>query len=270
MLKKISLTTIKFLCLFLGLTRAINYAHSKSQNQDSLPTPIFQNQLKYKLDYKALENGNFQYFYSLLKQVDNNFKNLYNENCLSNTSEIVETFLPLDTKKLWNAEDGNYLAVLKLNYILPTNIKNITEEKINNQIYLQQTMPQNKVIKNDDHYFISGTLLTPDFKLYLKFLASQSPVLKTFKSVDIQKIENGTMKVSFQHQDNFGRVMFFQTAKMASAVNIYEEYNQNETIVTAYIIGNIINVPTHQMIRESMIENMQYMVRGSRMATQNF
>jgi hypothetical protein len=241
-----------------------------AKSDDQLPVPMLQKELQYDLDLAALKRGDFQYFYSLLKQDHHNFENLYRDICDTQTDEIVETFLPLDTKKMWNSKEENYLAVAKLNYILPTSIEKISEERINSVQYLQKTMPKNEVTKHDTYYHVDGTFLTPEFHLYLQFLEPQHPILKVIKNVDLQKIQSGKMKVTFQHQDKFGRVMMFKTAKMASAVNIYEHHGPGQTIVTSYILSNIINVPTQNMIKEGMIKNMQHMVRGSRIAVKEF
>ncbi len=237
------------------------------------PVGFIENKLDYEINYEELKAGNYQYFYCLLKQSNENgrfyFKNLISEQSETKVEEIVKTFLPLDTKKLWSPEDKNYLAVAKFNYILPINIKTINEEKFTGTKYLQSTLPLYKVTKLERHYHIGGSFITPDFNLYLNFINFEHPDANLIEGIDKQKMREGKIKISIMHQDTFGRVMFFRTAKMATAIIVYEEHTSNQTLVTQYILSNIINVPTKSLIRSGMIENLQNVVKGSREAVLN-
>ena len=234
-------------------------------NPTPTPVALVEKDLFYDIKLTHLEEGNFQYFFSLIHPTEDlSYKNLYDSFVTTKTNQILKVFFPLDTKKLWNIKEKNHLAVVKMNYTLPVSINELSEEKLKSIDYLQQTMPKNKVTKIDNHYHVEGTLMTPDFNLYIDFYNPDHPLFEKFKEIDHNKIETGQMKVSFQFQDNFGRVMMFKTAKMASAVSIYEEIKPNLVLVTQYILSNIINVPTESMIRNSMIANIQDVVRGTR------
>lgn len=239
--------------------------------KDYLPSPLLESDLEYEINLKALNKGDFQYFFSLLKpEKKNTYKNLNSNRITTSTKKILDTFLPLDSKNLWDTKENNYLAVAKMNYILPTQIKNIRPENLDNKEYLQYTMPKYSVTKKDNYYHVSGSILTPDFDLYLQFLDKKHPYLSIVKDIDPQKIAKGKMKVSYQYQDNFGRVMMFKTAKMATAISIYQETEKDQTLVTQYILSYIINVPTKSLIKNSMVENLQDVVFGSRKAALNF
>jgi hypothetical protein len=236
----------------------------------STPVALVEKDLFYDIKLNHLEEGNFQYFFSLIHPTEDlSYKNLYDSFVTTKTSKILEVFFPLDTKKLWDIKEKNHLAVVKMNYTLPVNIHELSEDKLKSIDYLQQTMPKNKIIKIDNHYHVEGTLLTPEFDLYIDFYNSDHPLFEKFNEIDQKKIKAKKMKVSFQFQDNFGRVMMFKTAKMASAVSIYEEIKPNLVLVTQYILSNIINVPTERMIRNSMIANIQDVVRGTRSSVKN-
>ena len=203
------------------------------------PTPLTEKSLEYKINKNFLQKGHFQYFFGLFKQDFSDgdpqvkyFKNLMESECKTKTQDILTTFLPLDIKNLWADEDENYLAVAKMSYILPIRIDKVDEKKINTERYLQQTMPNYKVQKHKNLYHVNGSLLTPEFNLSLKFLSYNHPHLKLLKDVDPEKIKEGKMKVSIQFQDQFGKVMMVDTAKMASAVTIYQEFEKGETLVT--------------------------------------
>lgn len=234
------------------------------------PEAILEHKLEYKINYSSLENGNFQYFYALLKQVKtkkkDTFINLGQVNTTVQVSELLETFLPLDAKNLWDPKDNNYLAIAKFHYMLPISIEGISEQYFSSKEYLQKTTPRYKVTQNKDSFHIGGSILTPDFDIRLSFLSPDHQMIKLLKHVDINLMKKGKMKVSFMEQSNFGRVMFFRTAKMASALLIYQEHTPNLTLVTQYILSNVINVPTKSLIRKGMIENLQNVVKGSREA----
>jgi hypothetical protein len=57
---------------------------------------------------------------------------------------------------------------------------------------------------------------------------------------------------------------------MASAMIIYQEHSPDQTLVTQYILSNVINVPTEELIRKGMLENLQNVVQGSREAVIDF
>jgi hypothetical protein len=236
----------------------------------SIPEANIETTLNYKLNIQSLSDGNFQYFYTLLKQSKTNdkdkFENLHKEMSETKADVIAGIFLPLDTKRLWDPKDDNFLAVSKFNYILPINIKSIKENIFTSREYLQKTLPTYKVTQHKDYFHVGGSFMTPDFNVYLSFLKADHPYTKLMKDVDVAKMRDGKMKVSFMHQDNFGRVMFFRTAKMASAMIIYEQIKSNQTLITQYILSNIINVPTKNLIKKGMIENLQNVVQGSRSA----
>jgi len=229
--------------------------------------------LDYNLNIQSLSKGNFQYFYTLLKQLKNTdemkFQNLHKEMSTTKADDIARIFLPLDTRNLWDPKDENFLAVAKLNYILPISIKSIKEDIFTSREYLQKTLPTYKVTQHKEYFRVGGSFITPGFNVYLSFLKADHPYTSLIKDIDKQKMIEGKMKVSFMHQDNFGRVMFFKTAKMASAMIIYEEIKTNQTLVTQYILSNVINVPTKNLIKEGMIENLQNVVQGSRTAVKD-
>lgn len=234
------------------------------------PVALVEKDLSYKINLSHLAQGNFQYFFSLIKaQEDKSYKNHYAEFVSTNTEDILSVFFPLDTKKLWDISEENHIAVIKMNYILPISLDKLSHEKLKSVDYLQETMPKYEVSKFDEYYKVAGTILTPNFDLHLRFLEIDDPLLenfKDFKEIDQQKIKSGEMKVTYQFQNNFGRVMMFKTAKMASAISIYEQMESDNVLVTQYILSYIINVPTKNMIRSSMIANIQDVVRGSRNA----
>jgi hypothetical protein len=236
--------------------------------ESSQTVGIRETKLNYNINYQALEEGNFQFFYCLLKQKKNKngneFENLSKEDTNTPTNEIVESFISLDTKGEWDIDDDNYLAVAKFNFILPVNIKSIDENRFTETEYLQNTLPRYKVTKKDGYYHVAGSLLTPNFDLRLFFLNAKHPLTNSLKEIKKDKIKNGSMKVTYIHQTNFGRVMMFRTAKMASVMIIYEKLDENNTMVSQFILSNIINVPTKAMIKKGMIDNLKDVVIGSR------
>lgn len=225
------------------------------------PTAHLEDKLDYVPDTKILEKGDFQYFYSLL---DSDFKNLTSEQSVTLSQDIVKVFLPLDTKKLWDPKEGHYLAVAKFSYILPVVVGSIDEKRFTDTDYLQSTLPRYTVTKHDKFFHVSGSFITPDFHVTVNFLDPEHPYALAIPLIDREKMKSGKLKVSFMHQDNFGRVMFFRTAKMASALILYEEHGKNQTLVTQFILSQVINVPTKDLIRKGMIENLRDVVRGSR------
>lgn len=231
-----------------------------------------QARLEHKLEYTVhspfLENGNFQYFYGLLKQEKNKkeFENLYKEQSETSVEDILKVFLPLDIKNMWDPKDGNFLAVARVSYVLPISLSDINEERFTDTEYLQQTLPRYEVTKREDHFHVGGSLITPDFDLALSFLSPDHPYVASIPLIDKKKLVMGKIKVSFMYQDNFGKVFFFKTAKSSSALIIYEESAPKQTLVTQYILSNVINVPTKDLIRKGMIENLRDVVKGSRSA----
>ena len=235
---------------------------------------ISEQSLDYEINLDDLKSGSFQYFYSLLKPIkisnEYHFENLSKPHTKGQIQHLVHTFLPLDIHGLWDPKENNYLAVAKFNYILPLDISRITEKKFINTDYIQATLPKYKVTKYNDYFHVDGSFLTPDFKVYTKFLKANDKETKLLKDIDREKIKLGQMKVSFMQQDDFGRVMFFKTAKMACAMIIYKALEDNQTLVTQYILSNVINVPTKKLIKKGMIENLKNVVEGSREAVRSF
>lgn len=220
---------------------------------------IIEQKLDYQIDFQALGKGSFQYFYRLLRPEDDR-----------ESEKIAALFQPLDTKKLWDPKDGNHMAVAKFNYLLPIDIKKVDEAKLYNKDFLQKTLPNYKVTEHDHYFHVSGSFMTPDFNVYITYLDADHLFTKLIPDINTEKMRSGKMKVIFMHQDSFGRVMLFRTAKMASAMIIYDEHGPDQTLVTQYILSNVINVPTEELIRKGMIENLQNVVQGSREAVRNF
>jgi hypothetical protein len=227
--------------------------------KNEAPLGLLETRPDYQIDFQALGKGNYQYFYGLIRPEDG-----------EESKKIAALFQPLDTKKLWDPKDGNYLAVAKFTYLLPTDIKKIDEAKLTSKDFLQKTLPNYKVTKHDNYFHVGGSFMTPDFNVYLTYLNPDHPFTKLISDVNIEKMRQGKMKVLFMHQDSFGRVMMFRTAKMASSMTIYQEHDSDLTLVTQYILSNIINVPTENLIRKGMIENLQNVVHGSRQAVKDF
>lgn len=227
--------------------------------QNEMPKGIIEHTPDYQIDLHTLKNGSFQYFYDLLSPKDGR-----------ESKKIADLFWPLDTKKLWNPKEKYYMAVAKFNYLLPVDIKKIDEAKISNQDFLQKTLPNYKVTKLDHYFHVGGSFMTPDFNVYLTYLDANHPFTKLIPDIKIEKMKSGAMKVLFMHQDSFGRVMMFRTAKMATAMTIYQEHGIDQTLVTQYILSIVINVPTEELIRKGMVENLQNVVQGSRRAVRDF
>lgn len=229
--------------------------------------------LNYQLDLNWLRSGNFQYFYSLLKETEVDgtkiFLNLFEEQSNTPVETILETFLPLDTRKLWDSKEKHFLALAKISYLLPVSLKEIDEEKFTGKDYLQRTLPRYTVKKKGESFHVGGSLITPDFNVRLHFLKPTDPEVDSIPLLERSKLQSGVIKATLMHQDNFGRVFFFKTAKMASALIIYSGLGESETLVTQYILSNIINVPTKEMIRKGMVENIEDMVTGSRAAAKD-
>jgi hypothetical protein len=255
-----------FIILFTQLAQAVD--------KTKKPIALLEKNLDYKLNMPALVEGNFQYFYSLLKQVKGKigiqFRNLSLQQSQEETDRVANTFMPLDTNNSWDIEDKNFLAVAKFSYILPININKVTPTKFSTVKYLQSTLPRYTVSKTKEYYEIGGSMITPSFDAYLDFIGHKHPYTKFIKEINSDKMKNGKMKVSFMYQNNFGRVMLFKTAKMASAMMIYQESGPKHTLVTQYIFSNVINVPLKILIRKGMIENLQNVVSGSRASVLEF
>jgi len=217
--------------------------------------------LNYAVDYPTLEKGDFQYFYALLKESEN----LFSDQSETPVEELIKTFLPLDTKNLWDPKEGNFLAVAKVSHLLPVNLSQVSEEKLTSVKHFEKTLPRYKVTKKDDDSFhVGGSLITPDFNVTITFLGPDHPYVQMIPLIDREKLKTGKIKVSFMHQDKFGKVLFFRTAKSSSALIIYENVGPKKTLVTQYILSNIINVPTKDLIRKGMIQNLNDVVKGSR------
>jgi hypothetical protein len=250
---------MKFLILLLFIT---TFAHSESK--------LIEKELNYQVKTEILKKGGFQYFYALLEQRTKNkkltFINIHDKKAKDDPNDLAEYFLALDTKKMWDPKDKNKLAIVKLNFILPIPINKVTKENFTNINYIRNTIPGYKVIDKGDHFYVGGSWITPGFDVYLKYLAWDHPYTLLIDKISRTKMKNGLMKVTFQHQDQFERVMFFQTAKMASSMSLYQYLNEKETLVTQFIMSNVINVPSRRLIRTEMIKNIQNMVLGSRSA----
>ena len=216
---------------------------------------IIEQKPDYQIDFQELKKGNFQYFYGLIRPEDG-----------EESKKIAALFRPLDTKKLWDPKDGNHMAVAKFNFLLPIDINKLDKVKLYNKDFLQRTVPNYKVTKHDDYFHVGGSFLTPDFNVYITHLDADHPFTKLIPDIKTEEMRSGKMKVIFMHQDSFGRVMMFRTAKMASAMIIYQEHSPDQTLVTQYILSNVINVPTEELIRKGMLENLQNVVQGSREA----
>lgn len=229
---------------------------------------LMEKKLNYELNESVLEKGGFQYFYALLKEVEfagkNEFQNLTPELSRTPEDEILKAFMPLDVKKLWDSKDQHYLAVAKFSFLLPIPLQEIREEVFTSQSYLQSTLPKYKVTKKGDFFHVGGSLITPDFDLMMSFLKPSHPYVEKLPLLNKEILAQGKVKAIFMHQENFGRVIFFKTAKAANALIIYSEYKTQETLVTQYILSNVINVPTKEMIRKGMLENLSDVVDGSR------
>ncbi len=236
--------------------------------ESSEPEARLEHKLNYTVETPFLEQGNFQYFYGLLKQnkEDKGFTNLYQEQSKTPVEEILKTFLPLDTKNHWDPQDGHFLALARISYLLPVPLEKIDEKRLTDTDYLQKTLPRYEVTKKEGYFHIGGSLITPDFDLRLSFLDPEHPYVDSIPLIDSKKLKAGKIKVAFMHQDNFGKVLIFKTAKASSALIIYEESSPERTLVTQYILSNIINVPAKELIRRGMIDNIQDVVKGSRSA----
>lgn len=236
------------------------------------PTPILEHKLNYTINTNQLEKGDFQYFYALLKQSEdkNDFENLFEDQSETKVEEISGVFLPLDTRNLWAPKDGNYLAVAKVSHILPVHLKQISEKKFTDLKHFKKTLPRYKVTKDGDTFHVGGSFITPDFNVSVSFLGPEHPYVQSIPLIDRDKLRAGKIKVSFMHQDNFGRVLFIRTAKSSNALIIYEDIGPQKTLVTQYILSNIINVPpSRDLIRRGMIENLQDVVKGSRSSVES-
>lgn len=229
------------------------------------PEDKLEHKLNYAVDYPFLEKGNFQYFYGLLKQNEN----LYKEQSETSVEEILKVFIPLDTKKMWDPKDEHFLAVAKISYLLPMSLSEIKEERFTSAEYLQKTLPQYEVTKRGDKFHVGGSFITPDFDLEVNFLHPDDPSTHTIPLIDEKKLKAGKIKVSLMFQDKFGKVIFFKTAKSSNALIIYEDEGPKRTLVTQWILSNVINVPTKDLIRKGMIENLRDVVEGSRSEATN-
>lgn len=230
------------------------------------PSPVLEHDLNYALKTPILEEGNFQYFYTLLRQktASPDFENLNSDQSVTPVAEILRVFLPLDSEKLWKPEERNFLALARFTFILPMRVESIDEAVFAGTEYLQKTLPRYKVTKTKKGFHVGGSFITPDFDATVSFLTADDPLIPSLTMASAEKMRAGKMKVSFMHQKNFGRVMMFQTAKMANALLIYEELTSSQTLVNQFILSNVINVPTRDLIRRGMIENLTDVVRGSR------
>lgn len=234
---------------------------------------IKETDLNYELNSKELERGNFQYFYSLLKNTTPGnakgkliFKNLTHNKTKTPTNEIAKFFFPLDTKNLWNSKEDTYLAVAKFSYLVEIDVTDIDEAKNSSKDYLQKTLPRYEVTKTENGFHVAGSFITPSFELSLKFLNPTNPEIEDIIQVDKTRLKSGEIKICLMHQKNFGRVMLFKTASMASALIIYEKYSDNKTLITQYVMSNILNVPTQSIIRYGMIQNLTDVVNGTKSA----
>lgn len=254
---------MKKLILLLLIITTSAYGESK-------PDGIREGNVDYKINLKELEKGNFQFFYCLLRQKNtksnSKFENLDKDGCHTDTKRLTEIFLPLDINKQWDSNDRNYMAIAKFNYILPIDILNFNQQTFTDTNYIQKTIPKYKVTKKEGYFHVGGSVITPSFDVRLKFLEDEDPLLKTLPSIKMDKIKTKRMKVSLMQQSNFGKVMFVETAKMSSALIIYEQLDNNSTLVTQYIFSNVINVPAKFLIRKGMIQNLQDVAYGSRKA----
>lgn len=234
------------------------------------PEAKLETKLDYSVDLPFLEKGNFQYFYGLLKQDEKKeFENLYSDQSETKVEEILNVFLPLDIKNKWDPKDDHFLAVAKISYLLPISLNEIKEERFTAKDYLQKTLPRYEVTQRGENFHVGGSLITPDFDLEVSFLGPDHPYVDLIPLIDKEKLKSGKIKVSFMYQDNFGKVFFFKTAKASNALIIYEAEGDNRTLVTQYISSNVINVPTKDLIRKGMIENISDVVKGSRSEATN-
>ena len=172
----------------------------------------------------------------------------------------------MDTKKQWNPEDQNFLAVAKFDYIIPLPLKMLTKKKLLSLAHIQKTLTSYDVEANEGGFQVTGTFLTPSFYVKMKYIDNRHEEIKLLSQKEKVDLEKARLKALIMYQSKFGRVMFFRTAKMATALVKYKSLTKSETLVTQYILSNIINVPAKSMIKKGMLENIKNVVIGSRKA----
>ena len=188
--------------------------------------------------------------------------------------------LPMDIYNYYeNRGDEEYYTLLtKTTYGLPQDISFFTSERLSNEHYLKEVMPNNKIQKVDDYYELEVGFGAPDITFTLDFfsnkeLSEQFPdLVGYFKKHDFMDQEPAI--TVFQHNHKFSKILGQKTTKMSISITRYFDEGKDETLVINYTLNFIYNLPPAifgggDLLVSQMKEGVIALVRDTRAACQS-
>ena len=231
--------------------------------------------LNFPINYSGIFDKNIQMFYALLDKELNSVRCDYN-----GLIDFDAHMLPLDIHGYFDnrGEEEYYTLLTKTVYGLKQDISYFTEERLSDEKYLQETMPYNKLRKNENFYFLEVGFGAPDITYSLDFysnneLIDQFPELVSF----FQKNDNyaGEPAITvFQHNHTFSKVLGQKTSKMSMSITRYFNAGNNQTLVINYTLNFIHNLPPSllgggNLLINQMKEGVIALIRDTRNVCQN-
>lgn len=227
-----------------------------------------------KLDFSIKKEDIFkeqiQMFYVLLEK-DGSLDPQYSNADIDFESHI----LPLDVYEYYNKrEDEEYFTLLtKTTYGFNQDVSYFTAERLSDEYYLQEIMPNNKLRKVDDHYDLKVGFGAPDISYSLdlfnteEFNEQYPELVSYFKTND--GLDSQAKITALQHNYKFSKIMGQKTTKMSLSITRYFDAGYNKTMAINYTINFIHNLPPSifggsGLIKDQIEEGVIALVRDTR------
>ena len=239
------------------------------------PEIISENKLDFQVNKSAIFSDSIQMFISFLDKHQNLVRCDHN-----GSADFQNQILPLDVHNYFkNRGDESYYTLLtKTVYGLNQHVSFFTGERLSNEKYLQEIMPENKLKKNQDNYFLQVGFGAPDITYSLGFYTN-CELLEKFPSLVKYFNENDNMEKEpsitvFQHNHTFSKVLGQETTKMSMSITRYFEFGEHRTIAINYTLNFIHNLPPEifgggKLLINQMKEGVIALVRDTNFVCKN-
>ncbi len=267
---------IKFVVLFISLFSLQGFSQPSSVQSREMDS------IYYQLDESFLRKGNFQYYFDVIKQdkEDDIVEMALNTERDYSASQLLEILSPLTEKTLQGeeTEEKMFIAVLRMDYIIPSQFGPKQLNVLNELKYVESTLPGYEVEKKSNFFFIESTRKSPEMKFIINHLKETDDAVLYFQEMDSMLSNLKTKAATFHRNYDFGKLRgLFKTAQAAGTVTLYRQLSDQETLATQYIVSfnypiktpfglgsKSLNEVINEKIKGGMLENLQGVVDGSR------
>jgi len=209
-----------------------------------MPKVKREHNLDFKVDAQSLQEQNVQLYVALLDKSQRPMAVTGSGSLLN----FKEDFLPFDVFEYWKKRkvgEKYFILMTKVAYLIPSDSRFFSPEKLADVGYLRKTMPEYKIDKIGEHRFkIDCGFMAPDFEYELDFLDTDSlqhPILRQVEklSPDLKRPQTAVL----QHNYGYSRVLLHKTSKMSVSVSLYYPYGEGSTLAVNYTLNYIHELP---------------------------